>query len=331
MLIKKTTETDINNGLDCILNAPNLDRHGDMCEARPDPDGSYVIKGRLPTLLNHNPDVMIGWWENPRVERGALRARLHLASPDTSPKCAEVHKLVNQKILTGVSIGFIALESRANPESRSGGRIYTKMELVEASLVAVPSQADSTILQCRALNISPEIQKMIFKQDEESPAERIRRIRRSIAKVKRVLDTTTSSTTRATMLRSLGALQRFEAEEVANLQHPAKSRTTSPTAQTRNTPEQVEANARALLGELNSAVHTQRIIAEELNKRSAETLRALEAQYRADKQAEAEAQDQEARKLSPSDPGPRHDWGDGIVRWRGVPVGPTTWRGKPVR
>jgi hypothetical protein len=27
----------------------------------------------------------------------------------------------------------------------------------------------------------------------------------------------------------------------------------------------------------------------------------------------------------------RYDWGDGIVRWRGVPVSPTTWQGKKIK
>ena len=74
------------------------------------------------------------------------------------------------------------------PRANSGGVKYLKQELVETSLCAVPANP-SALLQAKALGVSKETIKMIFKQQgkQATLAERVARSRRAIQKAKMIL------------------------------------------------------------------------------------------------------------------------------------------------
>jgi len=115
------------------------------------PDGIFQDFLRNPVaLFNHDRNFLLGSWKNIRVEGGALRAELRLAPAGTSLRIDEVRKLVEANVLRATSVGFRALESKPRGREFGDGVIFTKSELVEASLVSVPSNPNCVANLTRA-------------------------------------------------------------------------------------------------------------------------------------------------------------------------------------
>src|SRR5262245_49877547 len=132
--IKQQQITEVS--ADYVLSDGEPDRTGDVIEAK----GWEIGKFSPVALFNHNRDAIIGKWENVRVRAGQLLGRLVLADPGTSPIVDMVRALIRQDILESVSVGFRPLEHEPmNKDDMWGPRRFTKQELLEASIVAVPA------------------------------------------------------------------------------------------------------------------------------------------------------------------------------------------------
>jgi HK97 family phage prohead protease len=168
-----------------------LDAYGDVLECSH--PGNWDLKrwNKNPiALLNHASDIIIGRYSNTRVENGALRSVLHLAPKGTSPRLDEVRALIDAKILVGVSVGFRPLEFTPIAGS-SGGRHYTRMELLECSVVSVPAN-ENALMDCRSLGISRATEQLIFGAEDRRLADALGARARAIAEVKRIDDLITS-------------------------------------------------------------------------------------------------------------------------------------------
>lgn len=119
-----------------VLSDGEPDRTGDVIEAK-----GWEIGAFSPiALFNHNRDAVIGKWENVKVKAGKLVGKLVLADPGTSPIVDMVRAFIRQGILETVSVGFRPLESEPmDPKEPWGALRFTKQELLEASIVAVPA------------------------------------------------------------------------------------------------------------------------------------------------------------------------------------------------
>jgi HK97 family phage prohead protease len=127
-------------------------------------------------LFNHNHDAPIGVWERVRIEDGALKAELVLAPKNASARLAEIHALVDASVLKATSVGFrpLAHEPRGNGER---GVIYTRQELLEASLVSVGANPAALAI-AKSLGISDATQQLIFSpQSDSAQRERTKRAR----------------------------------------------------------------------------------------------------------------------------------------------------------
>jgi len=116
-----------------IMSNASVDRMGDTI----DPMG-WDLKNfnKNPiALFNHNYDMVIGKWANVRVEDGNLIGDLELAEAGTSELVDTVRSLVEQRILSAVSVGFAATDY----EFGENGIDFKKQELMECSLVSVPA------------------------------------------------------------------------------------------------------------------------------------------------------------------------------------------------
>jgi HK97 family phage prohead protease len=111
-------------------------------------------------LFGHKSDFIIGEWTNVRVENKQLRGHLKLAQRGTSTRINEVISLVEQGFLRAVSVGFRPKESKPRAES-DFGVFWTKAELVETSLVAVPANPNALAV-ARSLKISPATLDLVF-------------------------------------------------------------------------------------------------------------------------------------------------------------------------
>jgi HK97 family phage prohead protease len=149
------------HAMEFVLSDGTVDRFGDTI----DPDGWQLdnfLKNPI-ALFNHNPNFIVGNWENLHVKNGGLRGHLRLADEGTSDRIDEIRKLVKAGILKAVSVGFRELEAsqRKGADGRFTGYDYTKQDLVETSLVSVPANPNA-LMVARSLSISPQTMKRVF-------------------------------------------------------------------------------------------------------------------------------------------------------------------------
>lgn len=100
---------------------------------------------RPPMLWSHRTDEVVGVWESITEDATGLAVRGRLITETARGK--EAHALLKAGALSGLSIGFRA---RGAERGANGLRILTDIELVEISLVALPSAGNARIKQVRS-------------------------------------------------------------------------------------------------------------------------------------------------------------------------------------
>lgn len=146
--------------LEYVMSDSSIDRYGDIVEQ----DGWQLSNFRKNpiALFGHNSGFPIGKWKNVRVEAGKLLGHLELLAKGTSARIDEVIAAVEAGVLRAVSVGFAPLEMEPIDEKDLwGGYRFTKSELVECSLVAVPANPNALAV-ARSLHLSDETQSLIF-------------------------------------------------------------------------------------------------------------------------------------------------------------------------
>lgn len=144
--------------LEFVMSDETVDRMGDIIAA----DGWQLanFKKNPIALFGHNSGFIVGGWSNLRVEGKQLRGKLELMPP-VSERLQEVHAAVNAGVLRAVSVGFRPVEVEQIEGSKVGGLRFTKSELVECSLVAVPANPNA-LQVAKSLNLSRETMSLIF-------------------------------------------------------------------------------------------------------------------------------------------------------------------------
>ena len=151
-----------------VMSDGSVDRMGDVV----DPAGWDLknFKAHPIALLNHDRDQIIGKWVDVRVDGKQLRGRLELADEGTSPLVDNVRKLVAQDILRAVSVGFRPLEQQPLDKNASelwGPFKFTKSELLECSLVAVPANPHA-LSTAKSLGIANDFLSEVFRKTVET-------------------------------------------------------------------------------------------------------------------------------------------------------------------
>lgn len=98
-----------------------------------------------PMLLHHDRSKIAGVWTEMREDGRGLFVRGQFAMKTAAG--AEAYELARMGGLTGISIGF---RERGSKMDRDGTLILTDIDLVEASLVALPSADKARIQSVRA-------------------------------------------------------------------------------------------------------------------------------------------------------------------------------------
>ncbi|SRR5580765_597599 len=149
------------DGTEFILSDESPDRMGDIIESA-GWDLKQFKKNPI-ALFGHKSDFPIGLWRNVATNKdGELRGHLELAPKGTSPRIDEIRALVDAGILRAVSVGFKPIDFvPLNAKDPFGGLRYSKQELVECSLVAVPANPNALSV-AKSLKISDETQSLVF-------------------------------------------------------------------------------------------------------------------------------------------------------------------------
>lgn len=97
----------------------------------------YKRRGSLPPLLwQHDARQPIGIWREMHEDGHGLFVRGELFVNDIS-QAHEAGKLLREKAVTGLSIGYRVRESRR--DEKTGVRVLTDIELIEISIVTFPA------------------------------------------------------------------------------------------------------------------------------------------------------------------------------------------------
>jgi HK97 family phage prohead protease len=165
-----------------VASDETVDRYGDIVSA----DGWQLanFKANPVFLWAHSYLDPIGTVEKIAVEGKRLMARVRFAAAGTSETVDGLWKLVQQRVLRAVSVGF-AVGSEADIEyirDRDGnvtGLRYLRPELLELSLVAVPANPNALAV-ARSMNLSPLLIARALPLDASIPkrnAENVARVR----------------------------------------------------------------------------------------------------------------------------------------------------------
>ena len=112
--------------------------------------GLSVPRGMMPPmLLHHDRSKIAGVWLEMREDSKGLFVRGQFAMKTADGAAA--YELARMAALSGISIGFRERGSKMNAD---GTIILTDIDLVEASLVALPSADNARIKSVRADNRS---------------------------------------------------------------------------------------------------------------------------------------------------------------------------------
>jgi|AntRauTorckE6833_2_1112554.scaffolds.fasta_scaffold17917_2 HK97 family phage prohead protease len=108
----------------------------------------YRQKQSLPPLLwQHDSSEPIGVWREMYEDHHGLFVRGELFIKDI-PRARQAYKLITEKGLSGLSIGFKALESYRDQDT--GARVLTEIDLLEVSLVTFPALESARVSQMKA-------------------------------------------------------------------------------------------------------------------------------------------------------------------------------------
>ena len=142
----------------------STDREGDVIKA----DGWVLdnFKSGGVLLWGHNQDKLpVGKVLWVKQKDGQLLGKARFNGQTQLSK--DVEKLVRMGDLTGISVGFRALESEKTHE----GRMFTKQELLEVSVVNVPANPDAVIHTIKNLDLKSDNVKLNLYKSMETETE----------------------------------------------------------------------------------------------------------------------------------------------------------------
>lgn len=161
-IVKKLEIKSVSDDRTIILMATDetLDRDNDIVKTEGIDYKNFLKSGSI--LYGHDPRGQLPVGVPTKVYRNgkSTLVDVRFAEEGTSEFTDVVYRLVKQKILRGVSIGFIGKEWINN---EYGGRTFTKSELLEVSLTPIPSNANAHAL---VKELSNDIQTKLFQKME---------------------------------------------------------------------------------------------------------------------------------------------------------------------
>jgi hypothetical protein len=133
----------------------------DNCEWLPSGVALDEYRANPVVLRDHNPAWVIGCASAIGLVNGAIAIKIQFAAPGISAVADEARGLAKAGFLRGLSAGIDPGETEAlDPRyPRQGIRVLTST-LLEASLVAVPADADA-LITTRALSSRPDVARML--------------------------------------------------------------------------------------------------------------------------------------------------------------------------
>jgi HK97 family phage prohead protease len=144
----------------------SVDRMGDIIRVAGWELANY--KRNPIVLFQHQSSNPVGISTKVWLDGKKLMARVKLAAEGTSPFIDTLRKLLAQKIVRAVSVGFMPTKEpnyiRDEQNDRITGLEFIGQELTEISLVSVPANANA-LNMAKSLNIPEAHVQRVFKED----------------------------------------------------------------------------------------------------------------------------------------------------------------------
>lgn len=133
-----------------MATTPEVDRQGDIV----DPFGVKVA-GDIPLFLYHDSNQTVGRAKFGKPTKDGIPFEAHLPvikeAGRLKDRVDEAWQMVKYRLITGVSIGFRALED-GYERMKNGGLKFIATEVLELSLVPVPANASATITAIKSID-----------------------------------------------------------------------------------------------------------------------------------------------------------------------------------
>jgi HK97 family phage prohead protease len=162
-LILKAGTQSAADPFEFVLSDETVDRVGDVIRA----DGWDLasFKKNPIALFGHDHDKVIGVWKNVRVVGKQLMGKLELAAEGTSEFIDTTRRLIEQRILKAVSVGFRVKEYEPFDKGEPwGGWDIKEALLLETSVVAVPANPNA-LSMAKALANPDVIDQLLVRPD----------------------------------------------------------------------------------------------------------------------------------------------------------------------
>jgi len=148
------------------------DRHGDVIARGAFADSVAALSSgstRVPLLANHRTDQQVGGIKSAtETDEGLLVTGMIVRGSPVADRIYDLSK-ANQM---GLSVGFMPVEG-AVEKIPSGGSRFSKVDLVEVSAVATPSNRESRVLRIKELaEIAPAELESLLRDGELPPMPR---------------------------------------------------------------------------------------------------------------------------------------------------------------
>lgn len=123
-----------------VASSYDLDRQGERIV----PEAlmsSFERTGPLPLLWCHHTDEPVGMIDTAELRDGTVWTAGTLLPPTASPRCSLAHACLDMGTAMGLSVGFSPVGDRPYDKGEDGEVVWTDLEWLETSVVAVPANA----------------------------------------------------------------------------------------------------------------------------------------------------------------------------------------------
>jgi HK97 family phage prohead protease/HK97 family phage major capsid protein len=176
LVYRTATQSDA-DPFEYVLSDETVDRMGEVINADGWDLDDFKSGMKAPLLLNHNPNAIIGRWENLRVQGKRLLGKMVFARKGLSQLADEMRGHWEDGNIRAVSVGFKSLKREPltkDADAYAGPFRYLRQRLMECSLVSVPANQNALPV-LRSYPLSPEISRQIFGKtaSQDQPVSRV--------------------------------------------------------------------------------------------------------------------------------------------------------------
>lgn len=146
---------DDSRKVDFIISTSSVDRDGDTIDVS-GWEVSNFIKNPVVLFGHDYRSLPVGKASNLRFEDGNFIATVEFVAKEISTFAESVFQMVKQKFLRATSVGFEPIEWKFTEDEGRNGIDFLKQELLEFSIVPVPSNPDALLLaSSNGIDIAP--------------------------------------------------------------------------------------------------------------------------------------------------------------------------------